>query len=89
MASKAQAVADAGDVVLEPLGEPMARKAPPPPPQAGRASFTADALSALINLGYGQGDAAQAVSTVAADLPEADTQALIRGALKLLAPKAR
>ena len=82
-------LADAGDVVLEPLGEPMARKAPPPPPQAGRASFTADALSALINLGYGQGDAAQAVSTVAGDLPEADTQALIRGALKLLAPKAR
>jgi holliday junction DNA helicase RuvA len=81
-------LADAGDVVLEPLCEPMARKAPPPP-QAGRASFTADALSALINLGYGQGDAAQAVSTVAADLPEADTQALIRGALKLLAPKAR
>ncbi|MDP4893009.1 Holliday junction branch migration protein RuvA, partial [Cypionkella sp.] len=88
LGSTMSGLADAGDVVLEPLGEPLARKAPPPP-QAGRASFTADALSALINLGYGQGDAAQAVSTVAADLPEADTQALIRGALKLLAPKAR
>lgn len=81
-------LADVGDVVLEPLGEPLARKAPPLP-QAGRASFTADALSALINLGYGQCDAAQAVSAISADLPEADTQALIRGALKLLAPKAR
>ncbi|WP_395004272.1 Holliday junction branch migration protein RuvA [Cypionkella sp.] len=88
MGATMSGLADAGDVVLEPLGEPVARKAPPQP-QAGRASFTADALSALINLGYGQGDAAQAVSTVAADLPEADTQALIRGALKLLAPKAR
>ena len=88
LGSTMSGLADAGDVVLEPLGEPLARKAPPPP-QAGRASFTADALSALINLGYGQGDAAQAVSTVAGDLPEADTQALIRGALKLLAPKAR
>ena len=88
LGSTMSGLADAGDVVLEPLGEPLALKAPPTP-QAGRASFTADALSALINLGYGQGDAAQAVSTVAADLPEADTQALIRGALKLLAPKAR
>ena len=60
-----------------------------PAPGQSRAAYTADALSALMNLGYGQGDAAQAVSTVAADLPEADTQALIRGALKLLAPKAR
>jgi Holliday junction DNA helicase RuvA len=44
-------------------------------------------LSALLNLGYGQGDAAQAVATVAGDLPEADAAALIRAALKVLAPK--
>ena len=52
-----------------------------------RAAASADALSALVNLGYGQGDAAQAVATVAGDLPEADAAALIRAALKLLAPK--
>jgi Holliday junction DNA helicase RuvA len=54
---------------------------------ARRASGVADALSALVNLGYGQGDAAQAVATVAGDQPEAETATLIRAALKLLAPK--
>lgn len=54
---------------------------------ARRAASTADALSALLNLGYGQSDAAQAVATAAGDVPEADTAALIRAALKLLAPK--
>jgi Holliday junction DNA helicase RuvA len=52
-----------------------------------RAAASADALSALVNLGYGQGDAAQAVATVAGDLPEGDAAALIRAALKVLAPK--
>jgi Holliday junction DNA helicase RuvA len=52
-----------------------------------RAAFSADALSALINLGYGQGDAAQAVATAMGDQPEADTAALIRASLKLLAPR--
>jgi holliday junction DNA helicase RuvA len=47
----------------------------------------ADALSALVNLGYGQGDAAQAVATVAGEQPEAETAVLIRAALKLLAPR--
>jgi Holliday junction DNA helicase RuvA len=54
---------------------------------ARRASASADALSALVNLGYGQGDAAQAVATVAGDAPEGDAAALIRAALKVLAPK--
>ncbi|MFN3578647.1 MAG: Holliday junction branch migration protein RuvA [Tabrizicola sp.] len=54
---------------------------------ARRAAASADALSALVNLGYGQGEAAQAVATVAGDLPEADAAALIRAALKLMAPK--
>ena len=58
-----------------------------PPPGQSRAAFTADALSALMNLGYGQGDAAQAVATVAGEAPEADTATLIRASLKLLAPK--
>lgn len=52
-----------------------------------RAASTADALSALLNLGYGQSDAAQAVATVAGDQPEADTASLIRASLKLLAPR--
>jgi holliday junction DNA helicase RuvA len=54
---------------------------------ARRAAAAADALSALVNLGYGQGDAAQAVATVAGDMAEADAAALIRAALKVLAPK--
>jgi holliday junction DNA helicase RuvA len=85
MGAKMSVVADAEGVVLEPV-EAMAPRKPAAAP--GRAAFTADALSALINLGYGQGDAAQAISTVAGEFPEADTSALIRAALKLLAPKA-
>lgn len=63
------------------------RRTPAPPALPNRAIFTADALSALVNLGYAQGEAAQAVMTISAENPEADTAALIRAALKLLAPK--
>ena len=48
---------------------------------------SAEALSALANLGYSPGDAAGAVAQAAGAAPEADTPALIRAALKLLAPK--
>jgi Holliday junction DNA helicase RuvA len=51
------------------------------------ASAQADALSALGNLGYGPSDAAAAVAQAAGGAPDADTPALIRAALKLLAPK--
>lgn len=71
------------DEVIEPAA-PVPRPSPPPP---ARASFTADALSALVNLGYAQGDAAAAVSQASADAPEDDTAALIRRALRLLAPR--
>lgn len=64
--------------VIEPLAAPM--------PQAG-SSAQAEALSALGNLGYGPSEAASAVAQAAADAPEVDTSALIRAALKLLAPK--
>ena len=74
-----------GDEVIEPLPGP--HKAPAPSPAQHRAAFTADALSALSNLGYGPGDAAQAVAQAAGEAPEADTAALIRAALKLLAPR--
>ncbi|MFE3836289.1 Holliday junction branch migration protein RuvA [Pseudogemmobacter sonorensis] len=52
-----------------------------------RAVASADALSALLNLGYGQGDAAEAVARVAGEQPEAETATLIRLSLKLLAPR--
>lgn len=81
------AKAEADDAVVEEF-VPAPRKAVRPDEGAAkRAASTADALSALVNLGYGQGDAAQAVATVAGDQPEADTATLIRAALKLLAPK--
>ena len=50
-------------------------------------SVQADALSALRNLGYAPGDAAAAVVEVLDAQPGADTSALIRASLKILAPK--
>ncbi len=91
MGASLSVTAEVDDSVIEPLAPAPAKKsAKAPAPQAGalRAAFAADALSALMNLGYGQGDAAQAVATVAGENPQADTAALIRAALKLLAPKA-
>ena len=81
-ASTASAVED--DSVIETVVAKPA-KAPPPPPSNAAAS--AEALSALINLGYGHGDAAQAVAQAAGEAPEAVTGTLIKAALKLLAPK--
>ncbi|MGG7645630.1 Holliday junction branch migration protein RuvA [Rhodovulum sp. YNF3179] len=77
--SGAAAVLDPGDVAPEP--------APAAPAAPGRGAAQAEALSALVNLGYSQGEAASAVATAAGDAPEADTAAVIRAALKLLAPK--
>ncbi|PLS23340.1 Holliday junction branch migration protein RuvA [Neptunicoccus cionae] len=77
-------------VVIE---APVAKNAPAAPVaavSAGAASAgaQADALSALVNLGYGHGDAAMAVAQAGGDAPEADSGALIKAALRLLAPKA-
>jgi Holliday junction DNA helicase RuvA len=72
----------AGSAPRPPRAAPPAATAPPP-----RAADAADALSALVNLGYGQGEAAAAVAEAAATLPEADTAGLIRAALKRLAPR--
>jgi len=80
------ATAEPDDLVIE----PAAASKRPVRTDAGatrRAGFTADALSALLNLGYSPSDAAQAVATVAGDQPEADTATLIRASLKLLAPR--
>lgn len=57
------------------------------PTVAERISASAEALSALVNLGYGQGDAATAVAQVSGAEPDAGTAAMIRAALRLLAPK--
>jgi holliday junction DNA helicase RuvA len=81
------AKAEAEDVVVEEFAPAPRKAARVDEGAAQRAAGVADALSALVNLGYGQGDAAQAVATVAGDQPEADTAALIRAALKLLAPR--
>ena len=56
-------------------------------PTSNTAGAQADALSALVNLGYGQGEAAGAVAEASGDNPEAGSGALIKAALKLLAPK--
>lgn len=80
--------APALDEVIE--AEPAPKRATKPAaPSAAqqRAASSAEVLSALINLGYGQGDAAEAVAMVAGENPEAETPALIRLALKRLAPK--
>ncbi len=68
------------DAAPSPAG-PAARPAP------GGAQATADALSALANLGYAASEAAQAVAEAAGKEPGAPTPALIRAALRLLAPK--
>ncbi len=58
-------------------------------PAAKRTSATAsaEALSALVNLGYSQGEAAAAVAEAAGEAEGAETPVLIRAALKKLAPK--
>ena len=50
-------------------------------------SAQSEALSALTNLGYGQGEAASAVAQASGESDGADTAQLIRSALKLLGPK--
>jgi holliday junction DNA helicase RuvA len=74
-----------GEVEAAQVIEPSAprRRSEPAPNQSAQS----EALSALANLGYGPGDAAGAVAQAAGENPEAQTPALIRAALKLLAPK--
>jgi Holliday junction DNA helicase RuvA len=61
--------------------------AKPRPAARPRSSAQAEALSALTNLGYGPSEAAAAIARAAGEDGEADTPALIRTALRLLAPK--
>ena len=71
--------------VVEPVAPKPKKKPAPRAPSS--ASAQADALSALTNLGYGPSEAAAAVAEAAGENPEAGEAALIRAALKLLAPK--
>ena len=73
---------DVGTVIEDAPAAPRAAASPQP-----SAAATAEALSALANLGYGQSEAAPAVAEAAAAEPSAATPALIRAALRLLAPK--
>lgn len=79
-------VATAEVLEAEPVATPQRPRASPSAAQA-KAAVAADALSALVNLGYGQGDAAEAIATVGQDLTEADAPTLIRLALRRLAPR--
>jgi holliday junction DNA helicase RuvA len=79
---------DRDDAVIEDDAPPAptpARPAPAPSARRQSAQAQADALSALTNLGYGPSEAAQAVAQAAET--ESDPPALIRAALRLLAPK--
>ncbi len=71
----------AADLIERPAGVPVPRRA------AAAPTATADALSALVNLGYGQGEAAAAVAAASGADEGAAGPALIRAALKLMAPK--
>lgn len=94
---------DAGDVAagggadapgIEPGASAASAGGATPPAEARPASdgaragqAMADALSALTNLGYGPSEAAGAVAEAQAREPGAAMPALIRAALRLLAPK--
>lgn len=81
--------AGADGAVIEddaPAAPAATRAVPAPSARRQSAKAQADALSALTNLGYGPSEAAQAVAQAAE--AETDPSALIRAALRLLAPKA-
>lgn len=80
----AQPAAAPSDGEIDVIDPSPSRAAPAAP--AGNGNAQAEALSALGNLGYAPGEAASAVAQAAGDAPDADTAALIRAALKLLAP---
>jgi Holliday junction DNA helicase RuvA len=68
-------------------GEVVEAAAPSAPRPAPAPAAGAEALSALVNLGYSQGEAASAVAEASGAEPALATPALIRAALKRLAPK--
>ncbi|MFP4273659.1 MAG: Holliday junction branch migration protein RuvA [Paracoccaceae bacterium] len=87
MAMGQRRVAADAPVIEDVTAEPVLAVSPAAPAPVPSASAQSEALSALGNLGYGPGEAAGAVAQAAGEAPEADTAALIRAALRLLAPK--
>ncbi|MCJ8138650.1 Holliday junction branch migration protein RuvA [Falsirhodobacter halotolerans] len=81
------AVPSDAPVIEEEASPTPAPKRRSPPAVPSRAAHTADALSALANLGYGPADAAAAVAQSADESPDADAATLIRLSLRRLAPK--
>ena len=81
--SLAPAISELEDVI-EPIASSLPEVASNP---VLNNSAQAETMSALSNLGYGPGDAAAAVSKAMTEDNTLDTTALIRAALKLLAPK--
>ena len=75
----------APDAVVEPIA--AGKRDVQTAARTGNTAAQAEALSALNNLGYGPGEAAAAVAQAMADGSDGETAALIRAALKLLAPK--
>lgn len=84
-AGSRQAVAD--DAMVIDIPDSTSRAAAPAIDETNHAGAQADALSALVNLGYGHGDAASAIAQVSGEIPDADAGAMIKAGLKLLAPK--
>lgn len=87
LSASAPAQAPASEDVIEAPDAPPASAKPVAPSGQGNAAAQAEALSALGNLGYSPSDAATAVAQVSGEMPDADTAALIKAALKQLAPK--
>lgn len=85
----ASAQMDAFDEVIETPSKAQAApvSAPAQAVGSGSAKAQADAMSALINLGYGPSEAATAIAAAASAAPDLGTPALIRAALKALAPQ--
>lgn len=83
-AAMAEGADGAAALVEEPAAPPRRRRTPAPDPAATAA---ADALSALVNLGWGPSDAAAAVAEAQGEAPDSATPDLIRAALKRLAPR--
>ena len=79
---------EAAPVMVEDAPAPAAPVAPPAAaPVQNTMQAQAEALSALANLGYAPAESATAVAEAAGADPTAATPALIRAALRLLAPK--
>ena len=88
---KAPSVMAMGGTLAEATGDEVIEAVAPSKPVAPRSPKSnpaqSEALSALANLGYSPGEAASAVAEASGENPDAETSALIRAALKLMAPK--